>query len=60
MKKYKDIRTSNIKERIKQQKKLLKYLTWSQVGYLIGFGNFKQFVNKNLLKVFCKNKNIYI
>ena len=43
MKKYKDIRSSDIKDRIKEQLKLLKYLTWSQIGYLIGFGNLKVF-----------------
>ena len=38
MKNYKVIRSSNIVERIKEQKKLLTYLTWAQIGYLIGFG----------------------
>ena len=38
MKKYKDIRTSNIKERLLEQQNLLKYLTWAQIGYLIGYG----------------------
>ena len=38
MKKYKDIRTSNIKESLLEQQNLLKYLTWAQIGYIILYG----------------------
>ena len=32
MKKCQEIRSSNIKERIEEQKDLLTYLTWMQIG----------------------------
>jgi len=40
MKKYNEIRSSDMIERIKEQQSLLKYLTWSQAGHLIVFGPF--------------------
>ena len=40
MKKYNEIRSSDMIERIKEQQSLLKYLTWSQAGHLIVFGYF--------------------